>query len=148
MDLIAIAHPIFGQWLIEEAKRLHLIYPDQAFIPGKKAIPRESGDLEEYQTGQRVLLRPVKISDEPLLKEFFFNSLSDESCIRDSSARKDFLTRCCRSLWQWITSRRCAGCSQGRARQRINLRPRQYDINSECSRRSSSGVRDGYRIEE
>ena len=36
MDLISIAHPVFRLWLIEEAKRLHLIYPDQAFIPGSK----------------------------------------------------------------------------------------------------------------
>lgn len=30
MDLIAIAHPKFRQWLIEEAKKLSLIYKDQA----------------------------------------------------------------------------------------------------------------------
>jgi len=37
MSLIAIAHPKFRSWLIEEAKKLSLIYKDQAFIPGKKA---------------------------------------------------------------------------------------------------------------
>ncbi|HOE21372.1 MAG TPA: acetyl-CoA hydrolase/transferase C-terminal domain-containing protein, partial [Spirochaetota bacterium] len=36
MDLIAIAHPKFRPWLIEEAKKDGLIYRDQAFIPGKK----------------------------------------------------------------------------------------------------------------
>ncbi|UEC43098.1 MAG: hypothetical protein METHAR1v1_1080003 [Methanothrix sp.] len=35
MDLIAIAHPDFRTWLIEEAKRLKLIYLDQAYVPGK-----------------------------------------------------------------------------------------------------------------
>ena len=30
MDLIAIAHPKFRPWLIEEAKGLNLIYRDQA----------------------------------------------------------------------------------------------------------------------
>ena len=30
MALISIAHPGFRLWLIEEARRLHLIYPDQA----------------------------------------------------------------------------------------------------------------------
>jgi len=79
MDLIAIAHPRFRPWLIEEAKRLSLIYEDQAFIPGKKGEYPE--DLEAYRTtraGFEIFLRPVKITDEPLLKEFFY-SLSGES---------------------------------------------------------------------
>src|SRR5664280_726361 len=90
MDLIAIAHPDFRQWLIEEAKSLHLIYPDQAFIPGKEGeYPENLETRRSTKTGQRVLLRPVKISDEPLLKEFFY-SLSDESLYqRFISARKD-----------------------------------------------------------
>jgi acyl-CoA hydrolase len=36
MQLIAIAHPKFRLWLIEEAKKLNLIYRDQAFIPGRR----------------------------------------------------------------------------------------------------------------
>ena len=82
MDLIAIAHPHFRPWLIEEAKRLKLIYPDQVFIPGEKGHYPEF--LETYRTtktGLRVLLRPVKISDEPLLKEMFY-SLSETSIRR------------------------------------------------------------------
>jgi acyl-CoA hydrolase/GNAT superfamily N-acetyltransferase len=82
MALIAIAHPTFRPWLIEEAKKLRLIYQDQAFIPGKKGEYPES--LETYRTlpdGQEILLRPVKISDEPLLKAFFY-ALSDKSRYR------------------------------------------------------------------
>ncbi len=82
MDLIAIAHPHFRLWLVEEAKRLKLIYGDQAFIPGEKGHYPEF--LEAYRTtktGLKVLLRPVKISDEPLLKEMFY-SLSETSIRR------------------------------------------------------------------
>ena len=90
MALIAIAHPLFRLWLIEEAKRMHLIYPDQAFIPGVQGEYPE--DLEAWKTtrtGLGILLRPVKISDEPLLKDFFY-SLSDESMYqRFISARRD-----------------------------------------------------------
>ena len=90
MALIAIAHPLFRLWLIEEAKRMHLIYPDQAFIPGVQGEYPE--DLEVWKTtrtGLGILLRPVKISDEPLLKDFFY-SLSDESMYqRFISARRD-----------------------------------------------------------
>ena len=82
MALIAIAHPNHRPSLIQEAKKLNLIYPDQAFIPGKRGEYPE--DLEIYRTTKRgleVFLRPVKISDEPLLKEFFY-SLSTESIYR------------------------------------------------------------------
>jgi len=82
MELISIAHPKFRSWLIEEAKSLNLIYKDQAFIPGKKGEYPE--DLETYRTtktGLEILLRPIKISDEPLLKDFVY-SLSDQSIYR------------------------------------------------------------------
>jgi acyl-CoA hydrolase/GNAT superfamily N-acetyltransferase len=82
MELIAIAHPDFRSWLIDEAKRNNIIYQDQAFIPGKAGEYPE--DLELYRVskgGVEVLFRPVKISDEPLLKDFFY-SLSDRSLYR------------------------------------------------------------------
>lgn len=87
MDLIAIAHPNFRRWLIEEAKRLSLIYPDQAFVPGE--YPEDLETFRTTRTGWKILLRPVKISDEPLLREFFY-SLSDESMYRRFlSVRRD-----------------------------------------------------------
>ncbi len=87
MSLIAIAHPSFRPWLIEEAKKLSLIYRDQAYLAGSGG--RYPEELETYRTtrnGLRLFLRPVKISDEPLLKDFFY-SLSDKSMY------KRFLTR-------------------------------------------------------
>ena len=36
MDLIAIAHPSFRHWLVEEARKQNLIYGDQAFVPGER----------------------------------------------------------------------------------------------------------------
>jgi len=90
MDLISIAHPKFQPWLIEEAKKLGFIYRDQAFIPGKKG--EYPGNLETHRTtktGLQILLRAVKISDEPLLKDFFY-SLSDQTIYRRFiSARRD-----------------------------------------------------------
>jgi len=90
MDLIAIAHPKFKPWLVEEAKKAGLIYQDQAFIPGEKG--RYPEELESYKTtkaGFKVLFRPIKISDEPLLKDFVY-SLSDNSLYRRFiSVRKD-----------------------------------------------------------
>ena len=82
MELITIAHPRYRPWLIQEAKKLNLIYRDQAFIPGKKGEYPE--DLETYRTTPadlEILLRPVRLSDEPLLKEFFHH-VSDKSLYR------------------------------------------------------------------
>ena len=90
MALISIAHPKFRPWLIDEAKKRGLIFKDQAFIPGKQG--EYPVDLETYattKTGLQLFIRPVKISDEPLLKDFFY-SLSDRSIHRRFiSFRKD-----------------------------------------------------------
>ena len=90
MALIAVAHPKFRPWLLREAKERHLIYRDQAYVPGKRGEYPEA--LEAPRTTRdetEILLRPVRISDESLLKDFFY-SLSDQSTYRRFlSARKD-----------------------------------------------------------
>lgn len=90
MELISVAHPKFRGWLIQEAKRLNLIFKDQIFIPGRRGEYPE--ELETYRTtksGVEIMLRPVKLSDEPLLKDFFY-SLSDKSIYkRFISSRTD-----------------------------------------------------------
>jgi acyl-CoA hydrolase/GNAT superfamily N-acetyltransferase len=79
MDLISIAHPKFRPWLISEAKKLKLIYKDQAFIPGKRGEYPEH--METYRTtrdGTLMKMRPVNINDETIIKDLFY-SLSDQS---------------------------------------------------------------------
>jgi len=90
MDLIAISHPKFRPWLIEEAKKLALIYKDQAFIPGEHGIyPPELEAHRTTKTGLRIFLRPVRISDEQLLKDFFYSLSSDCMYHRFISTRAD-----------------------------------------------------------
>jgi acyl-CoA hydrolase/GNAT superfamily N-acetyltransferase len=90
MDLIAIAHPRFRQWLIEEARKLSLIYSDQAFITGEKGeYPRNLETIRTTKTGLNIILRPVKISDEHLLKDFFYSLSSDGMYHRFISTRAD-----------------------------------------------------------
>lgn len=90
MSLISIAHPKFRPWLVEEAKKINLIYKDQAFIPGKRGeYPEELETFRTTSQGLELYLRPVKISDEPLLKDFFY-ALTDKSLYRRFiSSRKD-----------------------------------------------------------
>lgn len=90
MDLIAISHPKFQPWLIEESKKLNLIYRDQAFIPGVQGV--YPADLETRRTtksGISIFLRPVRITDEQLLKDFFYSLSSDCMYHRFISTRTD-----------------------------------------------------------
>ncbi len=90
MDLIAIAHPKFRPWLVAEARKRTLIYKDQVFIPGEKGMYPE--ELEAHRTtrkGLDVFLRPAKITDEPLLKDFFYGLSGESLYKRFFSARKD-----------------------------------------------------------
>jgi acyl-CoA hydrolase/ribosomal protein S18 acetylase RimI-like enzyme len=82
MALISIAHPKFRPALIEEARRAALIYSDQRFIGGRGGeYPEELERLTTSKSGVKLLIRPVRISDEPLLKEFFY-SLSETTAYR------------------------------------------------------------------
>ncbi|MFZ2376935.1 MAG: GNAT family N-acetyltransferase [Methanothrix sp.] len=90
MDLIAIAHPRFRPWLIEAARKRSLIYKDQVFIPGERGMYPE--DLETYRTtrkGLEIFLRPVKITDETILKDFFYDLSEDSMYMRFFSTRRD-----------------------------------------------------------
>ncbi len=79
MDIISIAHPKFRAELIGRAKELNLIYKDQAYIPGKRGeYPEHLETYRESSTGLILHFRPVRINDEPLIKDFFY-SLSDQS---------------------------------------------------------------------
>jgi acyl-CoA hydrolase/GNAT superfamily N-acetyltransferase len=90
MDLISIAHPKFRQELIESAKKLNLIYRDQAFIPGKRGeYPEHLETVRTTRSGLVIRLRPVRINDETNIKDFFY-SLSDQSFQRRfMSSRRD-----------------------------------------------------------
>jgi acyl-CoA hydrolase/RimJ/RimL family protein N-acetyltransferase len=79
MDIISIAHPKFRAELIERAKEYNLIYKDQAYIPGKRGeYPEHLETYRESSTGLLLHFRPVRINDEPIIKDFFY-SLSDQS---------------------------------------------------------------------
>lgn len=79
MDIISIAHPKFRGELIEKAKKLNLIYKDQAYIPGKRGeYPDHLETHRESKSGRILHFRPVRINDETIIKDFFY-SLSDKS---------------------------------------------------------------------
>jgi RimJ/RimL family protein N-acetyltransferase len=89
MARIAVAHPRFRARLVEAARRSSLIYRDQRYMPGKAGeYPEEYEAHRTTGSGRKVFLRPVRIGDEALLKDFFY-SLSDATTYkRFMSVRK------------------------------------------------------------
>lgn len=89
MELINVAHPKFRDDLLKEAKEHNLVFQDQMLVIGEGG--RYPDEYEDYKgiNGREYLFRPMKATDEELLKDLFY-SLSDESRYkRFMSARKD-----------------------------------------------------------
>jgi RimJ/RimL family protein N-acetyltransferase len=79
LSLIQIAHPKFRSWLLAEAKARNLVYADQIELPINMPVyPVELEETLETHTGESVFIRPLKLTDEPALREMFYK-LSDVS---------------------------------------------------------------------
>ncbi len=79
MALIQIAHPKFRPWLFAEAKARKLVYADQIEWPMRTPIyPRELETWIPLKDHSRAFLRPLKLTDEPLVRDLFYK-LSPES---------------------------------------------------------------------
>lgn len=73
--LIEIAHPDFRAELLNEAKARHYLLPDHP-LPNLQTRP--GAELITLASGERVELRPVRVSDEDALQDLLYR-LSDES---------------------------------------------------------------------
>ena len=75
LALINIAHPKFREELLAQAKRRHYAFVDQ--LPPLGVYPMELETLATFD-GVEVFFRPIKPTDEPLIRDLFY-SLSKES---------------------------------------------------------------------
>lgn len=78
MALIQIADPRFRPWLLAEAKSRNMVYADQIELPIR--TPEYPDVLErwvELKDGTKAFMRPLKITDEPLLREMFYKLSPD-----------------------------------------------------------------------
>jgi acyl-CoA hydrolase/GNAT superfamily N-acetyltransferase len=90
MSLIAIAHPKFRPWLVQEAKRYCLVSEDQTVNTGSRGdYPADLETERATRMGMRLSFRPVKLSDESILKEFFYGMSGRSLSLRFSSSRRD-----------------------------------------------------------
>jgi acyl-CoA hydrolase len=71
LALITVAHPRFRAELLEEAKRLRLVYEDQ--ILAAADYPERWETEAALRDGTRVFIRPVRPTDEQLLGELFYS---------------------------------------------------------------------------
>lgn len=79
MALIQIAHPKFRPWLLGEAKARHLVYSDQIELPVQMTqYPEEYETWVNTKDGKKVFCRPLKLTDERLVRELFYQ-LSEDS---------------------------------------------------------------------
>lgn len=72
LSLIEIAHPSFRSHLLEEAKRLGYVRPDQT-LKSKIAYPAEEEREVTLKNNTVVLIRPSKASDVEGLQDIFYN---------------------------------------------------------------------------
>ncbi|MBT5060637.1 MAG: GNAT family N-acetyltransferase [Gemmatimonadetes bacterium] len=79
MALIQIAHPKFRPWLLAEAKTRNLVYADQIEQPVRMTLyPDDIEQSIELKNGEQAFLRPLKLTDEPLVRDLFYR-LSPEA---------------------------------------------------------------------
>lgn len=79
MALISIAHPKFRPWLMAEAKQRKLVYADQVEPPLRVPVyPKQLEMRARTKDGAEFLVRPIKPTDEMMLREMFYD-LSRES---------------------------------------------------------------------
>jgi acyl-CoA hydrolase/GNAT superfamily N-acetyltransferase len=76
LAMIEIAHPSFRSWLLDEAKKLGYVRPDQG-LKSRVAYPvREEREIT-LKNGRRVTIRPSRASDVKQLQDVFYR-LSEE----------------------------------------------------------------------
>lgn len=76
LALIEIAHPDFRADLMAAAKARKYVLVDQA--TPRRVYPWEQERVEELRTGEKVRVRPARLSDEEPLRDMFYR-LTDES---------------------------------------------------------------------
>jgi len=78
MELISIAHPKFRTELLKKAKEFKYVYEDQIEVTEAQPYPEQLAHCQVIADGTQVFFRPVKVTDEDAMRDFFY-SLSPES---------------------------------------------------------------------
>lgn len=78
LSLIQVAHPKFRPWLLAEAKERRLVYSDQIELPINPPVYPERFERHiSIANGADLFMRPLKLTDESLLRELFYKLTPD-----------------------------------------------------------------------
>lgn len=90
LQLINIAHPKYRGSLLKDAKRLGYVYDDTEYNPeGNNLYPDSIETFRTTNKGFEIFIRPIKLSDEEILKDFFYSLSEDTMYKRFMSFRND-----------------------------------------------------------
>ena len=94
LELICIAHPKFREELLEHAKRLNYVFSDQ-ILPcddeGKICLyPSEYETIFTTKANEKMRIRPIRTTDEPLLKDLYYSLNERDRYLRFFEVRKEF----------------------------------------------------------
>lgn len=79
LAMIDIAHPVHRESLLAAAKLFGYAYPDQIYVrENAENYPMELEAVKSFRNGLEVLFRPIKPSDEDMMRRLFYQ-FSDES---------------------------------------------------------------------
>lgn len=94
LELISIAHPKFRDSLLEEAKKRNYVYSDQILPKDEEGniciYPREYETHFTTKDGKKIYVRPIKPTDEDLLKELYYSLDKHDRYLRFFELRKEF----------------------------------------------------------
>ncbi|MBD3342046.1 MAG: 4-hydroxybutyrate CoA-transferase [Candidatus Lokiarchaeota archaeon] len=94
LQMINIAHPDFREELLELAKKWNYVYSDQELpksIEGRISIYPEKYETNiKLENGEKILIRPVKATDERMIQELHYSLDKKDRFYRFFSPVKEF----------------------------------------------------------
>jgi acyl-CoA hydrolase/GNAT superfamily N-acetyltransferase len=81
IELIEIAHPDFRASLLEEARRLGYVHPEQK-LASTRAYPIEEERTLQLKSGRTVMIRPARAADVTAMKDIFYRMSQDDVYLR------------------------------------------------------------------
>lgn len=90
MALINIAHPDFRSDLLHKAKQRHIVYATQIMPPIDAEYPSQYEWAVQLKDHRDVFIRPIRPSDEPMMKEMFYSFSERTRYLRFHGAMKSF----------------------------------------------------------
>jgi acyl-CoA hydrolase/RimJ/RimL family protein N-acetyltransferase len=87
--LIEIAHPGDRVALIAAAKRKHILYQDQIYLPeSARRYPSHIDESQVFKGGQKIRFRPIRPSDEEEMRRLFYRFSTEAVYYRYFSSLK------------------------------------------------------------